>query len=54
MPRKGYSTLTLKNEAYERFLKVINKAQFKDRRIHASEFLHMLLDMYEKNPDRIK
>jgi hypothetical protein len=48
LPRGEYSTLTLRNETYERILKAVHKAKVKDRRMYTSEFLEMLLDLYEK------
>jgi hypothetical protein len=48
LPKGEYSTLTLKNETYERLLKAVRKAKVKDRRMYTSEFVDMLLDTYEK------
>ncbi len=48
LPRGEYSTLTLRNETYERILKAVHKAKVKDRRMYTSEFVEMLLDLYEK------
>lgn len=48
LPRGEYSTLTLRTETYERILKAIRKAKVKDRRMYTSEFVDMLLDLYEK------
>jgi hypothetical protein len=48
LPRGEYHTVTLKTKTYERLLKAIRKAKVNDRRMYASEFVEMLLDMYEK------
>ncbi|HEX5457134.1 MAG TPA: hypothetical protein VFX64_01970 [Candidatus Nitrosotalea sp.] len=48
MPREDYRALTLRTETYERILKTVHKEKMKDRRMYTSEFLEMLLDMYEK------
>lgn len=48
MPRGEYHTLTLRTETYERLLKAVHKAKVKDRHMYTSEFVEMLLDMYEK------
>jgi hypothetical protein len=48
LPRGEYHTLTLKTETYERLLKAVRKAKVKDRRMYTSEFVEMLLDLYEK------
>ncbi|MGI0088569.1 MAG: hypothetical protein ACREBI_11525 [Nitrosotalea sp.] len=50
MPRGEYSTLTLRNETYDRIIAAIHKAKKKNRKMYTSEFLEMLLDIYEKNP----
>jgi hypothetical protein len=48
LPRGEYHTLTLRTETYERLLKAIHKAKVKDRRMYTSEFVEILLDVYEK------
>ncbi|CUR52650.1 protein of unknown function [Nitrosotalea devaniterrae] len=48
LPRGEYNTLTLRTETYDRILKAVHKAKMKDRRMYTSDFLDMLLDMYEK------
>ncbi|MDE1862086.1 MAG: hypothetical protein KGI33_04140 [Thaumarchaeota archaeon] len=47
MPRGEYSTLTLRNETYDRIIAAIHKAKKKNSRMYASEFVEMLLDLYE-------
>ncbi|HZS73642.1 MAG TPA: hypothetical protein VFA69_03970 [Candidatus Nitrosotalea sp.] len=48
LPRGEYNTLTLRRETYDRILSVVHKAKKKNRRMYTSDFLEMLLDMYEK------
>jgi len=48
MPRKEYKTITIKNATYERFLKIIQEQKRKTPRIHHTEFLKLLFDMYQK------
>lgn len=48
LPRGEYNTLTLRTETYDRILKAVHKAKVKDRRMYTSEFVEMLLDLYEK------
>ncbi|MDC8452677.1 MAG: hypothetical protein KGH89_09225 [Thaumarchaeota archaeon] len=48
MPRKEYKTITIKNATYDRFLKTIQAQKRKTPRIHQTEFLELLLDMYHK------
>ncbi|MDE1767069.1 MAG: hypothetical protein KGI27_12485 [Thaumarchaeota archaeon] len=48
MPSKDYKALTLRNETYDRIIAAIHKAKKKNRRMYTSEFLEMLLDMYEE------
>ncbi|MGI0060343.1 MAG: hypothetical protein ACREBJ_11320 [Nitrosotalea sp.] len=48
MPSGEYSTLTLRTKTYDRILKAVHKAKMKDRTMYTSEFVEMLLDLYEK------
>ncbi|SMH72648.1 hypothetical protein [Candidatus Nitrosotalea okcheonensis] len=48
MPRGEYNTLTLRRETYDRILSIVHKAKKKNKRMYTSDFLEMLLDMYEK------
>ncbi|MDE1861985.1 MAG: hypothetical protein KGI33_03625 [Thaumarchaeota archaeon] len=48
LPSGEYSTLTIRNETYDRIIVAIHKAKKKNRRMYTSEFVEMLLDLYEK------
>jgi hypothetical protein len=48
LPRGEYNTLTLRRETYDRILGAVHKAKKKNKRMYTSDFLDMLLDMYEK------
>ncbi|MDE1862960.1 MAG: hypothetical protein KGI33_08620 [Thaumarchaeota archaeon] len=52
MPTGEYNTVTIRNETYERFIVVVRKAKKKNRRMYTSDFLEMLLDLYEKYGQR--
>lgn len=49
LPRGEYNTLTIRNETYDRITAAIHKAKKKNRRMYTSDFLEMLLDLYEKS-----
>lgn len=48
LPRGDYNTLTLRNETYDRITAAIHRAKKKNHRMYTSEFVEMLLDLYEK------
>lgn len=52
LPTGEYNTVTIRNETYERFIVVVRKAKKKNRRMYTSDFLEMLLDLYEKYGQR--
>ncbi|CUR52288.1 protein of unknown function [Nitrosotalea devaniterrae] len=49
MPRKEYKTITVKVEAYTRFIKAIKDAKKVDPGIDTSEFLELLLRESKKS-----
>jgi len=48
LPTEYYKTLTLRNEIYDRLIAAVHKTKKKNRRMYTSEFVEMLLDLYEK------
>jgi hypothetical protein len=48
LPSEDYRTLTLRRETYDRLVEAVHKAKKKNRRTYTSEFVEILLDMYEK------
>ncbi|MDE1765756.1 MAG: hypothetical protein KGI27_05680 [Thaumarchaeota archaeon] len=48
MPSEDYRTLTLRKETYDRIITAVHKSKKKNRRTYTSEFVEMLLDLYEK------
>ncbi|MGI0058440.1 MAG: hypothetical protein ACREBJ_01620 [Nitrosotalea sp.] len=54
MPRTEYRALTMRVETYDRIIATVHKIKKKKPRMYTSDFLDILLDMYEKNTDRVK
>lgn len=54
LPRTEYRALTIRVETYDRIVSTVHKIKKKKPRMYTSDFLDILLDMYEKNPDRMK
>lgn len=54
MPRTEYRALTIRVETYDKIVTTVHRIKKKKPRMYTSDFLEMLLDMYEKNPNRIK
>jgi len=48
LPTGEYNTVTIRNETYDRLIAAVHKAKKKKRRMYTSDFLEMLLDLYEK------
>lgn len=48
LPRKEYKTITVKEETFVRFLKVIHDAKKANPELDNSTFLDKLLDSYKK------
>jgi hypothetical protein len=49
LPRKEYETITVKNEALEKFLKAIQLEKKKDPALDNSTFLNSLVSDYKKS-----
>lgn len=49
MPRKEYKTITVKEEAFGKFIRAIRKAQKDDPRLDNSTFLNSLISKRQKS-----
>ncbi|MGI0075603.1 MAG: hypothetical protein ACREA5_06640 [Nitrosotalea sp.] len=49
MPRKEYKTITVKSEAFQKFVKAIRDAKKNDPSVDNSTFLNSLIAKYQKN-----
>ncbi len=49
MPRKEYKTITVKTEAFQKFVKAIRDAKKRNPDIDNSTFLNSLIAKYHKN-----
>lgn len=52
LPTGEYNTVTIRNETYDRLIAAVHKAKKKNRRMYTSDFLEILLDLYEKYGQR--
>ncbi len=49
VPRKGYKTITVKDEIFYKFQKAIQDAKERDPKMENSKFLDSLLDKHKKS-----
>ncbi|MDE1845619.1 MAG: hypothetical protein KGI10_09900 [Thaumarchaeota archaeon] len=49
LPRKGYGTITVKVEAFQKFRKAIHDEKKTNPRIQNSTFIDLLLEAYRKS-----
>jgi hypothetical protein len=49
LPRKGYGTITVKVETFQKFLKAKHDAKKIDSKMQNSGFLDLLLETYKKS-----
>lgn len=49
MPRKEYKTITVKNESYNQFKRVVREAKKKDKLLDNSRFLDLLISQYQRS-----
>ncbi len=49
MPKKGYRSLSIKQDVYDKFIKAVQEAKERDRKIHNSKFIDSLLDKHKKS-----
>jgi len=49
MPRKGYKTITVKDEVFYRFQKAVQEAKKVDSNMDNSKFINSLLDRHKKS-----
>jgi hypothetical protein len=48
LPRTEYRALTIRVETYDKIVTTVHRIKKKKPRMYTSDFLEMLLDMYEK------
>ncbi len=48
MPKKGYRSLTVKEDVYDKFLKAVQDAKKVDPNIDNSKFIDSFLDKHKK------
>ncbi|MDE1815458.1 MAG: hypothetical protein KGI11_02745 [Thaumarchaeota archaeon] len=48
MPRKEYKSITVKNECYEYFKKVVKEAKKRDKSLDNSSFLNLLVTQHQR------
>jgi len=49
MPRKGYKSLTVKDEAFYKFVKALKEAKKVNPRMDNSKFINSLIDLHKKS-----
>ncbi len=49
MPRKGYKTITVKEEIFDKFVRAVEDAKKVDPRMDNSRFIDSILDKHKKS-----
>ncbi|HET7336387.1 MAG TPA: hypothetical protein VFJ23_00670 [Candidatus Nitrosotalea sp.] len=53
MPREEYSTITIRTDTYEKFLKISRELKKKDYQMYHTQVLEFLIDTYQKSKKSI-